>query len=454
VIRHVSKTAKAISSDKSFLFNPEYTNLNGGEIFCKSDNIQSVYNKLGFDSSRLKQDRIANIGSCEHSSLCNILSFMRSSSFMHEQIAHTIVDGFKTWKCPHFDTCNFQISQDLLFLPNEWDSYFDTKIKNLNDERLANNKNKLSKKELQEIQIERGLHGLKFYVIPLIYYEIFNHFRFHAFNDLFIKMLLKKPRLPLNETKILSFNVGGLQYHWENILLSILRSDFVYDFLLFQETKGYEGTIPGYENNSSKKCQSKYTTKVGTNVEKTIHGVTSFNCTLQTTDGQIMKATQLSLENFLNKQTVLKKWNVLQNMSVIISMFKKIQFDSDSNTCFRYNNSGLFNVIANVYAPNFNGPYSFHAEPLLNEILPNLMENENFKIRLFCGDSNAPIIWKNFRNPSTSIRNPLPNSKILIEQFTNNTNLRQHNMDIANTSGHGHGNLIDVVIDTFDPQKN
>ncbi len=130
-----------------------------------------------------------------------------------------------------------------------------------------------------------------------------------------------------------------------NILLSILRSDFVYDFLLFQETKGFVGTIPGYENNSSKKCQIKYTAKGGKNTEQTIHGVTSYNCTLQTTDGQIMKATQLSLEIFLNKQTVLKKWNVLQNMSVVISMFKKIQFDSDSNTCFRYNNSGLVNVI-------------------------------------------------------------------------------------------------------------
>jgi hypothetical protein len=297
-----------------------------------------------------------------------------------------------------------------------------------------------------------GLHGLNYKLISQIYFEIKYHFQLHAFEHLFSQMLLKKPRLPVNEAKILCLN-SSLYVNWPNILLGILRSEFIYDNLLFQETACYDGTIPGYMTYTSKPCYLSYLMKNGKEVTKTIHGATTFCCTLKTNDGQIMQSNQLPIQHFLNKITVDNNWDKLENMSVVITKFKKIKLnESFNNGKYEISQDGKFNVIAYIYAPHQASPFNHHAKPIFNEILPNLMASDNFNIRLFCGYGNGPLAWTSLNKFSKS-ETKLKNSQWLRDQFNNDKYLRQHNLKVKNTSVEVGRTLIDVVIDTCEPTK-
>jgi hypothetical protein len=58
-----------------------------------------------------------------------------------------------------------------------------------------------------------GYNGLPFNLISYIYFTLIEHFKDEQRQYLFKKLLMLKPRVPLNEIQFLSLNINGLKYN-------------------------------------------------------------------------------------------------------------------------------------------------------------------------------------------------------------------------------------------------
>jgi hypothetical protein len=108
----LNKKIEYTECDFSSLYDPSFNDLSGKEILGNCDS-KTILKKLGLKYTNFKPQ--SNISICKHR-LCSYNTYTRASLKRHMEICHTKIKGFRLWKCPHYNKCNFGISGDLLTL--------------------------------------------------------------------------------------------------------------------------------------------------------------------------------------------------------------------------------------------------------------------------------------------------------------------------------------------------
>ncbi len=144
----------------------------------------------------------------------------------------------------------------------------------------------------------------------LLYDEIISHILKHQYDEIFKAILKTKKRKPLNEILILILNIESL-LKTDNIVglhLVILRSEYVPEIIMFQETRGSKIFIPEYERHDGHFLR--------TEKDRPIQGVTTLTLKQVSNDGIKLLSVKVEPSSFFFK-SVRSKYHKIR--AIIIS---------------------------------------------------------------------------------------------------------------------------------------
>ena len=205
---------------------------------------------------------------------------------------------------------------------------------------------------------------------------------------MFNQILLRKSRLPLEETKIFSLNIDCLSRNIPSLHLALIRGEEVFDMVAIQETKASGFQIACYTSYESEKCFS-----LNSKIKGQIHGVGTFICNITSNNGISMISKHL--ENLDDYQRKDMKINISSNknpISAVLTEYKKIQiiksdnivlFNSPDNLNFKES----MDMSLNLYLPNRSSHHSTLNSDICKVLLPRLFDK--FKNLNVFSDSNA-----------------------------------------------------------------
>jgi len=230
----------------------------------------------------------------------------------------------------------------------------------------------------------------------------------------------------------------------QELLLVVLRSKYIIEIIMLQETRGSKVNIPGYKRYDS--CWTFDSRGYP------IHGVTTFTLDIETKDGFKLLTEKIDPDDFLSKITVKEKSN-LDKISIIIVKALKIKFNNkDDPTDFDFNEDQRFSLHTNFYTPRAESDFASNiAQLLFEKVLPAINaqvgQGKKYKENQMYCDSNAfNCKWTIDRVP-TLVRGGDKNRNLIKKMFDKNKDLHQH-VNFKTSLTPESKNLIDLIIAT------